>query len=206
LRVATSVAFGVLQMGSAVTEYLKRYPRLHVDVVLNDRVVDLVEEGFDLAIRIGPRVDPGLVARKIASMSIMVCASPAYLKNHGTPQDPAQLLKHNCLTYSYSSQENNWPFVRKTAERTVAVSGSLRANNGNVLLSAAIQGLGVIRQPAFVVAEALRKKALLRVLPDWNAGEHAVSAVYPNRQYLPPKVRTFIDFLAELFGRESDWT
>ena len=206
LRVATSVAFGVLQMGSAVTAYLKRYPRLHVDVALNDRVVDLVEEGFDLAIRIGPRVDPGLVARKIAGMRIVVCASPAYLKNHGTPKDPAQLAKHNCLTYSYSSQESNWPFVRKTVERTVVVSGNLRANNGNVLVSAAMEGLGIIRQPAFVVADALRKKTLVPVLPDWSAGEHAVSAVYPNRQYLPPKVRTFIDFLAERFGRESEWT
>ena len=199
------MAFGVLQMGSAVTEYLKRYPRVHVDVALNDRVVDLVEEGFDLAIRIGPRVDPGLVARKIAGMRIVVCASPAYLKNHGTPKDPAQLVKHNCLTYSYSSQESKWPFVRKTVERTVGVSGNLRANNGNVLVSAAMQGLGIIRQPAFVVAEALRNKTLVRVLSDWSAGEHAVSAVYPNRQYLPIKVRTFVDFLAERFGRESDW-
>jgi DNA-binding transcriptional LysR family regulator len=206
LRVATSVAFGVLQMGSAVTEYLKRYPRVHVDVALNDRVVDLVEEGFDLAIRIGPRVDPGLVARKISRMRIIVCASPAYLKNHGTPKNPAQLVEHNCLTYSYSSQESNWPFLQKTAERTVGVSGSLRANNGNVLVNAAIEGLGIIRQPAFVVANALRTKSLVRVLPDWCAGEHAVSAVYPNRQYLPPKVRTFIDFLAERFGREADWT
>jgi DNA-binding transcriptional LysR family regulator len=88
----------------------------------------------------------------------------------------------------------------------VGVSGNLRANNGNVLVSAAIEGLGIIRQPAFVVADALRKKTLVRILPDWDAGEHAVSAVYPNRQYLPPKVRTFIDFLVERFNRKPDWT
>ena len=205
LRVATSVAFGVLQMGGAVTEYLKRYPELQVDIALNDRVVDLVEEGFDLAIRIGPRLDPGLVARKLASMRIVLCASPAYLKKHGTPTDPEQLISHNCMTYAYSSQESHWPFVLKTAERTVGVSGNLRVNNGNVLVSAAIEGLGIIRQPMFLVADALRKKTLIRVLPDWDAGEHSVSAVYPNRQFLPPKVRTFIDFLAERFGRESDW-
>jgi DNA-binding transcriptional LysR family regulator len=181
------------------------YPELHVDIALNDRVVDLVEEGFDLAIRIGPRLDPGLVARKIASMRIVLCASPAYLKKYGTPTDPEQLASHNCMTYAYSSQENNWPFTRKTAERTVSVSGNLRVNNGNVLVSAAIEGLGIIRQPAFLVADALRKKTLIRVLPDWDAGEHSVPAVYPNRQFLPPKVRTFIDFLAERFGRESDW-
>jgi DNA-binding transcriptional LysR family regulator len=205
LRVASSVTFGVLQMGGVVTEYLKRYPGLHVDISLNDRVVDLVEEGFDLAIRIGPRVDPGLVARKIAPMRIVLCASPDYLKKHGTPTDPEQLVGHNCMTYAYSSQENNWPFVRKRAERTVTVSGNLRVNNGNVLVSAALEGLGIIRQPMFSVAVALRKKTLVRVLPEWDTGEHSVSAVYPNRKFLPPKVRTFIDFLAERFGRESDW-
>jgi DNA-binding transcriptional LysR family regulator len=205
LRIATSVAFGVLQMGSAITDYLKRYPGLHVDLALNDRVVDLVEEGFDLAIRIGPRVDPGLVARKIASMRIVVCASPAYLKKYGTPVDPDSLVRHNCMTYAYSRLENHWPFRREATERNVDVAGSLRVNNGNVLVSAAVEGLGIIRQPAFLVAEALRKRALIRVLPEWDAGEHAVSAVYPNRQFLPPKVRTFIDFLAERFGRESHW-
>jgi DNA-binding transcriptional LysR family regulator len=205
LRIATSVAFGVLQMGSAITDYLKRYPGLHVDLALNDRVVDLVEEGFDLAIRVGPSVDPGLVARKIASMRIVVCASPAYLKKYGTPADPESLVLHNCMTYAYSRLENRWPFRHKATERNVDVAGSLRVNNGNVLVSAAAEGLGIIRQPAFLVAEALSKKTLIRVLPEWDAGEHAVWAVYPNRQFLPAKVRTFIDFLAERFGQEARW-
>jgi DNA-binding transcriptional LysR family regulator len=205
LRVATSVALGVLRMGQTITEFLGKYPELNVDLVLNDRVVDLVEEGFDIAIRIGPRVDPGLVARKIANARVVVCASKGYLKKHGVPKLPQHLVSHNCLTYAYSSQETDWPFMRDGVEKKVRVSGSLRANNGNVLVNAAIEGLGIIRQPNFLVSEALGRKLLVRVLPAWDAGEHAVYAVYASRRFLPLKVRALIDFLDERLSREPHW-
>jgi DNA-binding transcriptional LysR family regulator len=203
LRVATSIGLGVLRMGQLVTEFLRQFPDVNVDLVLNDRVIDLVEDGFDIAIRIGPRVDPSLVARKIGSARVIVCASSDYLKRRGTPKRPEDLSSHNCLTYSYSSQETEWPFARSSAVQKVRVSGGFRANNGNVLVSAAIEGLGVIRQPHFLVGEALRRKQLVRVLPDWDAGEHAVYAVYVSRSFLPPKVRAFIDFLSARFLQES---
>jgi DNA-binding transcriptional LysR family regulator len=201
LRIATSVAFGVLQMGQTVTEFLQKYPELQVDLVLNDRVVDLVEEGFDVAIRIGPRIDPGLIARRIAGARVVVCASRSYLKQHGVPKLPRDLASHNCLSYAYSSQETEWPFLRDGVEQKVRVSGGFRANNGNVLANAAIAGLGVIRQPEFLLSEALDHKLLLPVLPAWNAGEHAVYAVYASRRFLPLKVRAFIDFMVERFAR-----
>jgi DNA-binding transcriptional LysR family regulator len=201
LRVATSIAFGVLHMGSLVTAFLRKYPAVSVDLALNDRVIDLVEDRFDVAIRIGPRVDPGLIARKIANARVVVCASKGYLKKSGVPERPQDLSRHNCLTYSYSSQETAWPFVRNKVEQNVRVLGRFRANNGNVLVSAAIEGLGIIRQPHFLVADALERKDLIQVLPSWDAGEHAVYAVYVSRAFLPPKVRAFIDFLSDRFGQ-----
>src|SRR5438876_1581714 len=202
LRVATSISLGVLGMGQTMTEFLEKYPELKVDLVLNDRRVDLVEEGFDLAIRMGPQVDSGFVARKIADAPIFVCASASYLKRHSVPKFPRQLASHNCLTYSYSRQETDWPFTRDGVEKTVQVSGSLRANNGSVLVNAAIEGLGIIRQPHFFVSEALSRKQLVRVLPAWSAGEHAVYMVYPSRRFLPIKVRALIDFLVERFNKQ----
>ena len=205
LRVNTSVAFGAHHLGRAITGFLQKYPEVEVDLALNDRVVDLVEEGFDLAIRIGAQIDPGLVARRLTRVRIVPCASPAYLKKHGTPKSPEQLSGHNCITYAYAAQQNDWRFHKKGTQKVVRVSGNLRGNNGDILIDAAIEGLGVIVQPTFLVGDALRSKQLVRILPDWQADEYSVFAVYPHRQFLPPKVRSFIDFLAERFGPEPYW-
>ncbi|MBI2319285.1 MAG: LysR family transcriptional regulator [Betaproteobacteria bacterium] len=205
LRVTSSVAFGIRHLGWAIPEYLQRYPGVQVDVTLNDRVVDLVEEGFDVAIRCARRIDPGLIARKLTRARIVACASPGYLKKHGTPRSPEELAGHNCLSYAYWSLQNEWHFRRKGAERTVRVSGNLRGNNGDILVNAAIEGLGVILHPMFLVYEALRQKKLERILSDWEVDDLGVFAVYPNRKFLPPKVRSFIDFLADRFGPEPYW-
>jgi DNA-binding transcriptional LysR family regulator len=205
LRVTSSVAFGARHLGRAITEYLQRYPGVELDLTLNDRVVDLVEEGFDLGIRVAARIDPGLVARRLTRARIVACASPDYLKRHGTPKSPEHLAGHNCISYAYWSLQNAWHFRRKGVERTVSVSGNLRGNNGDILVNAAIEGLGVILHPTFLVYEALQQKRLVRILLDWEADELSVFAVYPHRKFLPPKVRSFIDFLAERFGPEPYW-
>lgn len=205
LRVTSSQAFGVRHLGWTVTEYLQRYPGVQIDVTLNDRVVDLVEEGFDLAVRVAARIEPGLVARKLAPARIVACASPGYLKKHGAPKSPEELGDHNCLTYANWSLQNEWCFRRKDVERKVSISGNLRGNNGDILSTAAIEGLGVILHPTFMVYEALREKRLVRILSDWKVDDLTVFAVYPNRKFLPPKVRSFIDFLAERFGPEPYW-
>jgi DNA-binding transcriptional LysR family regulator len=205
LRVTSSVAFGVRHLGWAITEYLQKYPGVHVDVTLNDRTVDLIEEGFDLAIRVTSQIDPGLIARRLTRARIVTCASPGYLKKHGTPKIPAELAGHNCLSYAYSPEQKDWRFRRKGVDQTVPISGNLRGNNGDILVIAAIEGLGVALQPTFVIYEALRQKKLVRILADWEADELSVFAVYPNRKFLPPKVRSFIDFIAERFGSEPYW-
>ena len=205
LRINTSVIFGHHHLGEAIRSFLQRYPKMTVDVTLNDRVVDLLEEGYDLAVRIARKVDPGLVARPIARARTVVCASPAYLQQRGTPRTPADLVGHNCLTYTYTGLPNEWHFRRNGREQRVAVSGNLHANNGDILCDVAARGLGVILQPTFLVYQALRSGELVRILKTWQTDELNVYAVYPNRQFLAPKVRSFIDFLLEYFGPRPYW-
>jgi len=205
LRINTSVAFGARHLGGAISAYLQRYRQLKVDLTLNDRVVDLVEEGFDVAVRIARRVDPGLVARPITRARTVACASPEYVKRHGMPRSPADLARHNCLTYTYSGLQNEWHFMRRGRGQTVKVSGNLHGNNGDMLAHAAAEGLGVTTQPTFLVHELLRRKKLVRVLEGWEADDLTVFAVYPSRQFLAPKVRSFIDFMVERFGPNPYW-
>jgi DNA-binding transcriptional LysR family regulator len=205
LRLTSSVTFGVHHLGWAITDYLQKYPEVQVDVTLNDRIVDLVEEGFDLGIRVAAQIDPGLVARRLAPARMMLCASPGYLKKYGTPRSPDELANHNCLSYAYWSLGDEWHFRRAGEERKVRVSGNLRGNNGDILVRAAAEDLGVILHPTFLLYEALRKRKLVRILPDWETDELSVYAIYPSRKFLPPKVRSFIDFLAERFGPEPYW-
>lgn len=205
LRVTSSVIFGARHLGAAVSAYLNRHPQMQVDLSLNERVVDLVNEGFDLAIRVAARIDPGLVARRITPVRILACASPAYLNRYGTPKSPKDLVAHNCLVYPHPVHQGGWHFRREGEALTVSVSGTLRGNNGESLVSAAIEGLGVVFEPSFLVYEALRDGKLVRLFPHWESEEMWIFAAYPNRKFLAPKVRSFIDFLVERFGPEPYW-
>ena len=205
LRVNSPVSFGTMHLGRAITEFLRRFPEVEVDLTLNNRVADLVDEGFDLAIRIGERVGDGLVARKLSRARFVVCASPAYLKKHGTPRSPADLTTHNCISYAYAALNHEWSFRRGGEELAVRIAGNFRSNSAEVLMNAAIDGLAVIRQPTYLVHEAMRRKQLVRILPGWEVDELSIFAVYPHRKFLPPKVRSFIDFLAERWGPEPEW-
>lgn len=205
LRMTTSVGFGIGHLDRAITEYLRCHPGVEIDLTLNERAVDLIEEGFDLSVRIAAQIDPGLVARRLTRARTVACASPGYLEKRGRPESPEQLIGHNCMTYAHTGWQNEWRFRRSGVERRVRISGNLRGNNGNILVNAAMEGLGVILEPDFLVFEALRQKRLVRILSDWQTDELSVFAVYPNRKFLPPKVRSFIDFLADRFGPEPYW-
>jgi DNA-binding transcriptional LysR family regulator len=205
LRVTTSVAFGVGHLDKAIAEFLQRHPGVEVDLVLNDRVIDLVEEGFDLAVRFSRQIAPGLVARRLTGARIVACAAPRYLKRHGTPRSPEALKDHNCIIQPYSGSHGYWRLRRGGEERTVRVTSNLRSDSGLVSVNAAIEGLGVILEPTFLVSDALRRGLLVRLLPGWEADEFNLFAVYPNRRFLPSKVRSFVDFLAERFGLDPYW-
>lgn len=201
LRLNVPMSFGRLHLGQAMPEFLRRYPELKVDVSLNDRYVDLVEEGFDAAIRIGELSDSSLIARRIATSSRWVCAAPGYLARQGEPDHPEGLRNHRCLLYAYSHQYGEWEFRHRNGERlSVPVDGDLRANNGEFLVEAACNGTGLIFTPDFIAADAVRSGRLQRVLADWEAPPLNIYAVYPYTREVSAKVRAFVDFLVETFG------
>jgi DNA-binding transcriptional LysR family regulator len=136
---------------------------------------------------------------------MVACASPAYIRRNGMPRSPAELVRHNCLTYTYAGLPNEWRFRRAKREETAKVGGNLHGNNGDLLAMAAADGLGVVVQPTFVIHELLRAKKLVRVMDGWEADALSIFAVYPSRQFLPPKVRSFVDFMVEQFGDDPYW-
>jgi len=206
LRVSAPMSFGILHLGPAMAEFARLHPRVTLDVRLDDRFVNLVEDGVDVAVRIGTLTDSSLVARKLTSTRVLACASPAYLAEHGEPETPEDLAAHNCLLYSYLSTANVWRFTAPDGrEVPVAVNGSFRINNGIVLGEAAAAGHGILLTPSFYVAPLLRDGRLKRILASYRLPELGIHAVYPQRSHVPPKVRAFIDFLAKRFGRKPEW-
>ena len=206
LKVTCATTFAIRHLAPAIAAYAARYPRVRFDVELSDRVVDLVEEGFDLAIRIGPVGSQALIARRIGATALACCAAPAYLARHGTPRVPADLAGHACLTYAYSSDRNVWRFRDAAgAAHSVVVSGPAHSNNGAMLTALAVAGLGVHMEPDFVVAPDVRAGRLVRILTGFTPEEGPINAVYPSRRHLSAKVRTFIDFVAERFAADPAW-
>jgi DNA-binding transcriptional LysR family regulator len=201
LRVAMPVSYGTLRIAPLLTEYLQRYPEVRLDLSLADRRVDLIEEGYDLAIRIGSLPESGLIARKLAIDRIVLCASPAYLATRGTPQTPADLKDHACLNYSYASSGDEWSFGEQALG--VRVDGPLRANNGDLLRLAALDGAGLIWQPHFIVGEDVRAGRLVEVMQEQSINALGIYALYPSRKHLSAKVRTFVDYLADCLSRQK---
>lgn len=205
LRVNAPMSFGVTHLAPAVTAYQALQPDVQVEMVMNDRVVDVVAEGFDLAIRIGKLEESTLVARQLASVRLVVCASAGYLEQHGTPVAPDDLKRHNCLVYTYYSSRGDWTFERDGKTQTVRVGGRFAANNGDAVCKAAVADGGIILQPTFIVGDELRSGRLQTVLDDYQLPALGAYAVYAHRQYLSAKVRTFVDFLAGHFGEPPYW-
>jgi DNA-binding transcriptional LysR family regulator len=205
LRLNAPMSFGAHHLASAIAAFTARHPKVRVELTLNDRVVDLVEEGYDLAVRIGRLAPSSLIARRLARCRVALCASPRYLERHGTPEHPADLARHDCLLYSYAAERDQWTFRNGAEEATVRIAGSFVANNGDALVAAAVAGQGIVLQPTFIVGDALRSGALVRLLPGWETPGLAIHAVYPHRRGLTPKVRGFVDLLVERFGGEPPW-
>lgn len=206
LRITTASGFGIDHLDRAVIAYLQSFPNVEIKVMTSERFVDLLDEGFDLAVRIAKQIAPGLIARRIAPVDIIVYASPEYRKLHDTPASPRELVEHNCLFYSSSTYRNKWRFCREGEEQVVEVKGNFHVNSGNILLTAAIAGMGILYEPDFLVYESIRQKRLVKVLEDWETDEFSLFAVYANRQFLPLKVRSFIDFLVDYFRPRPYWS
>ncbi|HEY9464125.1 MAG TPA: LysR family transcriptional regulator, partial [Vicinamibacterales bacterium] len=206
LRVSAPMSFGILHLGPAIQSFLTRFPGVTLELNMDDRQVDLVEEGFDVAVRIGRLQDSNLIARKIAPVRQVLCASPDYLAQRGEPERPEDLLEHRCILYSLLSAPREWRLTGPDGElHTVPINGSMQSNNGLVNRAAALAGGGIVLLPTFYLGEQLRSGALKPVLCKFKPQELAVYAVYPERRNLMPKVRAFVDFLATTFGPEPPW-
>lgn len=207
LRISAPLSFGIRHLGPAVSAFLKAYPDVSARVSLDDRFVELVAEGYDLAVRIGALPDSTLIARKLAETALMLVASPAYLARAGTPQSIDDLADHQLLHYSNLSSGHTWRLRGPGGdERQVRAVGRLTVNNGDALLRAACEGLGVVLSPAFISAEAVRDGRLVEVLPAFRPAPVGIWAVYPSGRYPQPKLRVFVDFLAERFKASGpDW-
>ncbi len=205
LRINAPMSFGITHLSRAIAAFQREQPEVHVDLTLNDRAVDIISEGFDLAIRIARLADSALVARRLARIRLVACASPGYLDRHGAPREPADLAAHNCLQYAYWTDGSRWRFERDGESHVVDGRGTLAANNGDALRAAAVADVGVVVLPTFIVGNELRSGRLVRILPEYEIPGLAVYAVYAHRQFLSAKVRTFVDHLSGFFGDPPYW-
>lgn len=205
LRLNGPVTFGTMYLAPLLPAFMRRYPELRVEAVFNDRQVDLVEEGFDLAVRIGHLSGASLVARKLCDERYAVVAAPAYWDRRGRPERPAELARHNCLSYAYLSTGDLWRFEGPDGLESVRVAGTLRSNNGEVLRFAALAGEGVALMPRFMCWRDVAEGRLEIGLRGWNPPPLGVYAVYPEARQRPAKLRVFMDFLAETLGPVPPW-
>jgi len=204
LRVTTSLALATHQLAPVLSEFLARYPLVQVALLPTDRVVDMVEEGIDVAIRIGKLADTSFMARRVGEDKRVICAAPAYLARHGTPRRPEELLRHNCIVARERAYLNRWAFRLDGQEggeiREIEVSGRLAVDEGDAQLQLALQGIGIVRLTRLTVAQAVRAGRLVSLLPEFSAEQPVpINAVYPHRRHLPPRVPAFVDFLIEKF-------
>jgi DNA-binding transcriptional LysR family regulator len=200
LRINAPLSFGVLHLAPLWGRFAERHPRVRLDVTLGDRVVDLVEEGYDLAVRVASLPASSLVSRRLASTRIVLCASPQYLARHGTPARPADLAAHRTIHYSYWSTRDEWRFDGPDGPESVRIRPVLQANNGDTCRAAALDHQGVILQPDFLVGADLRSGALVELMPQYRSLRIGINAVYPSRKHLPLKVRRMVEFLVESFA------
>lgn len=200
LRINAPLTFGVLHLAPLWGRFSTLFPKVALDVTLNDRMVDLVDEGFDLAIRITNMPSSQLVSRKLASTRIVLCASPAYLEAHGTPRHPDELAHHRVIGYSYWSGRDEWSFTGPDGNVRVRTSPWMRTNNGDTCRAAALDGQGIILQPDFLVGADLGRGDLVELMPGYRSAESGIHAVWPSRKHLPMKLRRLIDFLVAEFA------
>jgi DNA-binding transcriptional LysR family regulator len=206
LRINAPLSFGILHLAPLWPKFLAQYPEVELEVALIDRVVDIVDEGYDMAIRISRSGTGEHAARKLATSHNIACASPAYLKRHGMPLQPSDLKQHNCIGYSYAASADEWRFSdEKGQAHPVKVNCSMHTNNGDTARAAALGGAGIIWQPTFLIGADLRAGRLQRVLPGFSLPDIDVLAVYPSRRHLSAKVRVMIDFLSTEFGATPPW-
>lgn len=206
LRINAPMSFGVMHIAPAIPEFLERYPELSVDLNLDDRMVDLIEGGFDLSVTISELEDSSLIARRVGPCRHAVVASPEYLERYGVPRTPEDLRQHNVVTYQYQKSAHEWQF-RLPGEKpiSVPVSGTIQMNNSLALREVLLNGVGITRTPTFVVGHDIQAGRLQRVLTNYETAEVSIYVVFPQHRHLSPKVRAFVDFMVEHISEKPYW-
>lgn len=204
LRIACSQSLAQAWLVHALDDFTRLYSQVSVDLLVGSQAVNLVEARIDLALRITNQLDPNLIARQLAVCRSVVCATPAYLARHGTPQRPEELAQHNCLSYAYFGR-SIWEFTRAGEPHAVAVSGNLSANESMVLLEAVLADIGISLQPRYSVGAHLRSGALVQLLPDYEPQQLGIHALYGTRRQMPPALRALLDFLIQRLADRPDW-
>jgi DNA-binding transcriptional LysR family regulator len=204
LRLSVSTSFGQAQLGAAIAEYVKRYPLVTVDLQMLDRTVNLVDERIDLAIRTSNDLDPNLIARRLTVCRSVVCATPAYLREHPAPQKVEDLARHNCLTHSYFGK-SLWHFEEQGEHVSVPVHGNITANEASTLLRITLAGAGVAMLPSYQAGDLIRSGELVRLLPAAEPRQMNIYAVYASRKHMPSALRSLLDFLVLRFPEAPAW-
>ncbi len=206
IKVALPSSFGLMHMGSAISEFLLNHPKIEFDLDFNDREVDLMQEGFDLAIRVTRLADSSLIARKIAPINNIICASPGYLAKHGSPELPDELIQHQCLVYSLLRDYEYWHLVNLDDQAIrVKLNPYIKASTGEFLLNAAIADHGITQLPMFIAYQALDQGKLVELFDDYKLPQLQAYAIYPHTRHLSQRVRSFVDFLVNRFAGVPYW-
>lgn len=205
LKINAPMSFGILYLGPAIAAFMAHYPDLKIELTLNDRFIDPIEEGADVTIRIGRLTDSSMIARKLAPTRVALAAAPRYLMSAGAIDNPADLERQRCLTYGHTTTLQRWTLSRDGRAVGVAVNSVLCSNNGDVLRAAALAGEGVVLLPKFLIAPDITAGLLHVVLPEWSAEELGIFALYAPNRYLAAKTRLLIDFIAQRFSNTPEW-
>jgi len=199
LRINAPVTFGLLHLAPIWGEFKQLYPNLQIELNLSDRVIDLVEEGVDVAIRIAELQNSSLISRRLTTTRMILCASPAYLSQHSAPKSPPDLKNHDIIAYSYWAGKDEWSFEGPQGLEIVKTNPNFRTNSGDTCKALALASQGIILQPSFLVYEELRQKKLIEIMPGYRSIELGVYALYPSKKHIAAKVVVLIDFLIEHF-------
>jgi DNA-binding transcriptional LysR family regulator len=206
IRLAAPLSFGVMHLAPALNSFMTRHPGVLLDMDFNDSQVDLIQEGVDLALRIGRLEDSTMVALPLAPIRAVACASPGYLAQYGTPQTPQALTNHHCLCYTNLPEPQKWQFVDSDGQsHSVRVDNRMQANNGQIILEAAASGHGICLSPTFIAYRTILEGRLTPILTDYKVPEATAYAIYPNRRFIPQRVRVLSDYFRELFGERPYW-
>ena len=205
VRVHSSLSFGHLHLVPAIADFLLEYPRINIEIMLGSQDENIVESSVDLAIRMGPLADSGLIAQKLTTRPMRVCASPDYLKQHGKPKTPQDLTQHNCLINNRTLSDAEWEFKTDEGKKLVRVNGNFASSSRQVLETAAVAGIGIVKLPGYMMTHHIKKKKLIPLLDEYSGNQIDIFAVYHQTEFLPLKVRVLVDFLKDRFRNESYW-